>query len=901
MDGLMKRTLSAKKILSSLAALFILSTTFILAAPAQADSSPNGLTSMGTRAFNDLTRCISTKQKLDVYYLVDQSNSLPLTDPQAARAGILASSLKELAGFNSSIQVNYAVGFFGTTFDAWRPFTPVNAANIASDAASFASEVAQRDKQNDTNWLLGLNGATDLLAKQEQSSHACQALIWLTDGGLWLSQNGGNTIDQAAVDAATNTLCDTTFDNFRKNNVSVFGVLLDNTQALQTIYKNNPVYYGQNDRGMALMRPLIEGSGATLPGQQSTTCGSPILPNYSAGALLIAKDPIALALQFLVLGAQTQGGTSTNLPPGNPTSFDIEQGIRKFQLVTTSVHWTLTAPDGTAYNSGTTAIPVSLQNGFQQITVSGSQLKQGTWKFAFDTNEPVTNQLFLYSGLSIALDPDQYIGGSKTYISGQVVVDGSSGPVDLKVYRTHSFHISQVTSSGTAIPISNVTLTNDGHFSAPFNLTTNQTNLEIRLELDLSTINGQNLAPVSISKFLTVVIPSNYPTIDSPIVLSPLHGPNGVAKGVITVHGPVNGSGQLCLTGSSPYGITIQRDSIERSASYSWLISGTDSSHCISVNQGETKSLTVQVKNPQKADANVIAVVPLKFISAQNQTPFNLSAPIDFQTSLIRAGRGVVKILLFLLGIGIPLLFLWILNKFSSKFIFGTGMQRAVYQVRVDSTVGIRDRNGEKIEPIADDFVFIPQQPDTNFYKDAIGTLRARVPWNPLREPWYEIEATAGTRLVTIPGTSIRNNKRQNLRFASGQIARTQADMGKFWALSIPEKELITPKSGSEVLGTLVIYKRNKLGIKTHHSDRVAEVVATAGTWARITEIKQAPVGEIKPTKELKAKRVKADKSQNQNQQNATITLPTTAGGPPPMPGGSSPLPPPPPISGGSQ
>ena len=567
----MKNIMALKRILRAFGALVVLSTTLVIAAPANASSSPNGLTSMGTRAFNDLTRCISTKQKLDVYYLVDQSNSLPLTDPQAARAGILASSLKELASFNSNVQVNYAVGFFGTTFDSWRSFTPVSQSTIAADASSFATEVAQRDKQNDTNWLLGLNGATALLAKQEQVSHACQALIWLTDGGSWLSQNGGNTIDQAAVDAANSTLCDTTFDNFRKSNVSVFGVLLDNAQALQTIYKNNPVYYGENDRGMALMRPLIEGSGATLPGQQSTTCGSPIQPNYSAGALLIAKDPIALALQFLVLGAQTQGGTPTDLPPGNPTSFEIEQGIRKFQLVTTSVHWTLTAPDGTAYNSGTTAIPVSLQNGFQQITVSGSQLKQGTWKFTFDKNVPVTNQLFLYSGLSITLDPDQYIGGSKTFISGQVTVDGSTAPVDLKVYRTHTFHISQVTSTGNSIPINNVTLNDDGHFSAPFNLTNNQTNLEIRLELDLSTINGKDLAPVSISKFLTVVIPSNYPTIDSPIVLSPLHGPNGVAKGVITVHGPVNGSGQLCISGNSPYGITIQRDSISRSASYSCL------------------------------------------------------------------------------------------------------------------------------------------------------------------------------------------------------------------------------------------------------------------------------------------------------------------------------------------
>jgi hypothetical protein len=226
-------------------------------------------------------------------------------------------------------------------------------------------------------------------------------------------------------------------------------------------------------------------------------------------------------------------------------------------------------------------------------------------------------------------------------------------------------------------------------------------------------------------------------------------------------------------------------------------------------------------------------------------------------------------------------------------------MQRAVYQVRVDSTVGIRDRNGDKIQTVADDFVFIPQQPDTNFYKDAIGTLRARVPWNPLREPWYEIEATPGTRLVTIPGTSIRNNKRQKLRFASGQIARTQADMGKFWAVSIPEKELITPQAGSQIFGTLVIYKRNKLGLKTHHSDRVAEVVATAGAWARITEIKQAPVGELKPTRERKAKRVKAGKQTKQVPQNSAVNVPTTPGAPPPMPGGgSTPMPPPPPMAG---
>lgn len=416
-----------------------------------------GLSAMGTRAFSDLTRCISTKQKLDVFYLVDQSNSLPMTDPGAARAGILATSLQELAGFDSKISVNYAVGFFGSSFDLWKPFTPVQTSTIASQAKNFGSEVKRRDTQNETNWLLGLDGAAKILRAQEKTSGACQALIWLTDGGIWLAQNGSpGEIDQPAVDAASSTLCDATFYNLRKSNVSVFGVLLDNVQALKQIDKNNPIYYGQNDRGMALMRPLIEGSGSTLPGQPATTCGGEVLPNYSAGALLIAKDPIALALQFLILGGQTHGGTPTDLAPGNPTSFDIERGVRKFQLLTTSRSWSLISPTGTKYNNGTTQLDVQNLNGIQQISVAGSNLTLGKWQFGFDKTEQVSNRLLLFSGLEIQLDPGQYIGGQKTYIAGQVVVTGSSEKVKLSDYRTHDFEIDQVTSTGDSLKIANV-------------------------------------------------------------------------------------------------------------------------------------------------------------------------------------------------------------------------------------------------------------------------------------------------------------------------------------------------------------------------------------------------------------------------------------------------------------
>ncbi len=854
-----------------------------------------GLSDMGTRAFSDLTRCINTKQKLDVFYLVDQSNSLPMTDPGATRAGILATSLKELAGFDSKISVNYAVGFFGSSFDLWKPFTTVRTSSIGVQAQNFGNEVKVRETQNETNWLLGLDGAAKVLRAEEKATGACQALIWLTDGGIWLSKSGSpSEIDQSAVDSASSTLCDVTFSNFRKSNVSVFGVLLDNVQALKQIDKQNPIYYAQNDRGMALMRPLVEGSGSTLPGQLSTSCGGEVLPNYSAGALLIAKDPIALALQFLILGGQTHGGTPTDLPPGNPTSFDIERGVRKFQLLTTSSHWSLISPAGATYNSGATQLDVQNLNGIRQITVDGPNLARGKWQFGFDKNGQVSNRLLLFSGLEIELDPGQYIGGAKTYISGQVVVAGRNDQVKLSDYRSHDFQIDQVTSSGESIKIGNVKIDDSGKFSAPFDLTTNQTNLEIRISLKLSTINGQRLADVSISKFLTILLPANYPTIDSPILLSSLNGSKGTGQGPMTVHGPKSGSGRICLTGSTPYGISITRDSIQRANTYSWLLSGIDSSKCYSIGEGQTHQIQISVKNSKVADSNVIAELPLKFFSAQNSNPISFSAPIDFQTTIVRAGRGIVKLLLFFLGIGLPILILFLLNRSTAKLIFGNGIQRAAYNVKVDSILGVTSAAGDKLTPTVEEFKFIPQQPDTAVYKDAIGTMRAKVSTIPLREPWYEIESSPGFRIVTVLSGSGKSGKRFNKRFASGQIARIRADMGKFWAIQVSEKDLQSIQSSSSINGVLVVYKRNRLSMTNQHLDRMAEVMATAGVWARINEMKSVPLAEIKLEKQAKEKTHEAKRKD----QKVSIKSVSVA---PNLPGNLPPAPPTlPPISPGS-
>jgi hypothetical protein len=80
---------------------------------------------------------------------------------------------------------------------------------------------------------------------------------------------------------------------------------------------------------MAWMRPMLEGSGDVEPGLEAPSkCGTdPIPANYSAGALLIAQDPVALALQFLILTSTTEGGTAIDFDPNNIAYFSPQENV----------------------------------------------------------------------------------------------------------------------------------------------------------------------------------------------------------------------------------------------------------------------------------------------------------------------------------------------------------------------------------------------------------------------------------------------------------------------------------------------------------------------------------------------------------------------------------------------
>jgi len=879
-----------RKILSALAISFSLFASTFTVLDSAVAAETGDLTTVGNRAFEDLTRCLSSTKKLDIYYLIDESGSLKSTDPDDTRAEILASSLRTLGAFKD-VSITYNYGFFGEKFDGSQSWTSVNSATVDRAADSLAREVKSRENAFDTNWLLGIEGAASELQEQYNKTQACQALIWLTDGGLWIGQDGDSkSIDQNKVDQAAQTLCNSIFETLRKRQVSVFGVLLKNAAALEQLEKRDPQEYRETREGMAWMRPLLEGSGDVEPGLAApSTCGTiPIPANYSAGALLIAEDPVALALQFLILTSTTEGGTAIDFDPNNIL---IEPGVRKFRILSTSRTWTLESPTGAKYSSSSPGVEVISQNGVNQISVTAPKIEFGFWKFIFEKSSSSSNRLILFSGLEISLsEKTSLVGGVNGKISGRVVVSpelvANSAPVLLSDYLDKpNFQIFEIPSDGKQIRIPGAKVANNGSFDVAFYPTTTKGVIEIRVTLNLSTKSGIKLAPISLSSKLDVKLPEEFPSIASPIVMSTLEGPKGKSSGTIVIEGPVRGSGAACFTLDSGFGIKIVQDSVSRAGNYSWTLKDLPPDGCVRVTEGGTKTIEISVKNPKQADSDVIAQIPVKYLSdAKPGQDIQVLRSIEFESTVNRLGQGLVTILLLLLGILLPLGLIYLMYWMTSRLSFGPGMQRHNFPIIIDASKGLLNRDGSKLVGTVDHFKPIPLQKDSRNYKEqSNGEIRLRLSPIPLAEPWFEVEVAQGARVITMARAAAIARK----RFASGEIAPVNADMGEYWAIIIKETDLKSISNKSSVPATLVVYKRMRPGFVDQNRERVEKITKIGGIWDRVVALSATPLSG-------RAKKTDAVIANDPVAAYTAIPLPPGMAPPPPPPSGMAPPPAPP-------
>ena len=902
---------SFKRFFSSIAATALIATLGVIGIAAA-----NDVSEIGQKGFTELSRCLNSNDVLDVYYMIDESSSLssgsggigPGSDPNDDRATILAASVESLQSLKPGLKVNVGVATFAAGAREQRPWTEMTNESSAELANWMRTAIPDLDKGTATNWEAALTFSQGKLSNSASDpANRCQALVWFTDGSLNVA--GDLSYDNINDRTAMGNLCgpdhirqemflpreSSAVSELRASGVTILGVLLEDKNWDET----------QSDYA-SLMRSIVEGEGSTgIYG--GYTCGVvPIPPTSRPGALLVAANPFDLAYQFQAIGQQASGGVSVPLT-GNPAEFLIENGVSSFNVVTTDKGWKLTGPDGAsvdASNAESLGFQVVSDANSTRISKSVTEADYGPWTvFVADT----ANQraVYLFSGLGISLYNTDFFGGEKGSITGVVVRELDGKPVDLSVYSSaQAMSLSLVGADGTLLTPISVPIEPDGSFAlSEIDYPEDRPDVDMRLQLNLKTESGIELAPVAFAKSVKITLRKDFPSVDPALQMTNLVGKNP-SIGTLTLLGPESGAGRVCIGTPQVRDTEVNRSWGTENAL--WTVDGADVSNtgsaCIDLAQGESRTVQVSLQNDQPAESQISGEVPVTLQPA-NADLGSRKVNVPFEATSTRAGSTsavvITEIILTVIGILGPLALLYFLTLLTTKFSAGTDLLRTQVPVEISAN-GMKMRDGEseaKFAPIA-------PMDDVREFNDSSGlaSMRAQVSKLVFPAPWFEAKAAKGTRLISF----VAAPRAKATEFESGKTVAIGPDVGKHALLSVTEGDLISNNSGEPLKASLILYSR--LGVDT--KARLNEILMLPGTWDRATALKATFDSEdrtVSSVEETESKR-KFKKSSKSSSEAVSAPIPIapgiTGGGsvPPPPPGssGGSVPPPPPGSSGGS-
>ena len=863
------------------------------AAPVVTAVSGGELSDSGDAAIADLRACLASQSTLNVYYLIDSSTSLrradgggPGSDPDVVRAEILGNSLSQLGALGDDITVNWGAGFFASDYSAaigWQTYDDTSSEKLADT-------IRQKRPDGYTNWPDALAGAQRQLAGQQSAAPGCQMLIWLTDGALDIqAPDGQQQEDFDALNAMCGAILDDggakpsgygVFNAFRQSGVVVVGALLavgsDAADAAGT------------------MQTLVEGG---VPGADPVCGQQPMPDTFVHGVFVNADGPDALSLVFLQLGAQVAGGFPQ--PFDEDGGFWIDEGVSRFRVIV-SGDWTLTPPEGTdrsAVSADTAGdadwMTVQKSDGASIVEVAvddGDAV--GRWQLEA-ANRP-TASLYLFSDLRIEFDDVNEIemsaDGSFAAALSATVRDAEGEAVDLDRFGEAAFTASYL-SEGARIVLPEATVDADtGRITIPLPADVNLASIDVSASIDplRTEEHDLSLAPVTTQKTITLTLGADFPhaVTNPPAQLSVLEGADGKAEGVITIIGPTqNGAGTACVADDRA---TITSDAGDRADSWRWSFEGLDEDGCVTIAENGEVQIPIAVTNEIAADSDVAAMVPITFASADGEA-VEQNVPVEFRSTHPVNTAAVLLLALALLAIGLllPLLVLWVLNWLTTRIDVPKSTQRAAFPIAI-GPAGVQITAPAQGSALSDAFAYrSPSDGERSISDPVLGTLRARVPWFPLRAPWYEVTAPAGMALVTARAgrmaTGSKDSQRR-LRFA-------KLPLDRFFGVVVAESELRRTARGDAVSGTVVIYHRASPSDQGQHAQRLAEITVDS-TLADAVNRARADLVESDRTKDSSAQNRQADAGTRPPASTpasapAPTRRPSSDGGgmPPPLPG----------------
>jgi hypothetical protein len=785
------------------------------------------------RALTELSTCLNSPGKagsstFNVLYLVDASASLKQTDPKNARAQILASSLQQLSKVRSDIKVNWAMSTFGDRYTPLQDWARASGKDLTSATKWIRATLPSLNNEQGTDWRLGLAGAKTTLARAPggDGAAACSLLVWLTDGAI---DTGSESKDALAI----SQLCGlppspkfpssstSAMDAIRASGTHVFGVLLKNDS-----YAYSP---GELSR-LSYMQPIVEGSGQIDPtafgasGLPQFSCGqSPVPNNYAQGAFFEANDPLRLSEIFLEISETAAGGTPV------PAPFEVEPGIAAFTVLTTSSNWSLTGPNSSAITPNTPStdlVQISKVAGVSRTSVQVVPSDWGPWSVVTEASSKLT--VFMYSGLSVKLAQGTLVAGQAGVVSGNIV-QVSGKPVSLALYKSANLTIANVDSSGNLGVAKAITVAADGSFRYPDFMPVADSSLAtFDVSLALITKKGTPLNLITVRQSIPVSPPNQFPTISPlPLTLSSVSG-RGIANGQLTIKGPKDSggkSGQVCFGDAKKIGDPVA------SRTVTWSVSGVRN-NCISVGEGQKQTVTVAGKVNEIGDGNISYEMPIRFTSeASKGREIAQNLPMSFKV-LPPSGTAWVEIVLMLLGLLLPLAFLYLLNFLTTKIWVGNDLRKAVLEVVVTPTGRILNQPGRTLDvptsayapttPMfatspsvgggtagnslsvddASRFEFQTTQAGVRKFPEVNtgASIDAILPWVPFKEPYFAVRAPQGHRVLTMFRSSpLKNGIR-------GYAPSTLSDLS---FLLFADSDLRIATATENIPARLVVFLRN--------------------------------------------------------------------------------------------
>lgn len=675
--------------------LMILLTSF--ASPSIAADPVQGISAHGQKAIEQISTCINSegKDSLNVLYLVDESASLRATDSNALRVDGLRASLEQFR--NVSVErpyftVNRSITTFANGFSIQKDWQVLDKGQLDNDLNWIRKTVPDLDSGTSTDWLTALTNAYKQFEKKK-SITSCDVMVWFTDGAIDLrtenaTSNAIKTICGADPVSGLQTGGPALIDEFRSAGINIQGVLLKNEE-----YFSNPTKYGDtkagadlNRMGMSYFLPILEATGDVDAGyfggsgKKSLKCGEDV---GAAGVLQTIGDPLDIIWFPVPFNCLATNGRILPVKNGKVV---IDPGMTRFQVTTPKDGFTLTNGEGIEIAVGASAAKgqvaiTSLGQSDSVISVSGDisdsgVMNPGTWDFK--TSQPNRAVFCGYLDLQIEIKGKTCYENEACEFSGRISRNGRQ--VDFSVFQNMpQLSYTALNSNGSENGRNSLSLkATDGSYQGSYStngLIDSNGVSKLKINLTVTTKSGYEFS-ISAIKDFAVVTPGLYPEVTPNPILKEkfsqgIIGRHGEALADVLLVGPSRTNGEICFGA-----LQVRTDPLpERIPEYASSLAGKDlaSSPCIALKAGEKTPAVLSIKNGQSAIGMVSGFINIS-LKSDGQPDINTKINIEFNTDEKHDWKkaAIIFALVLLLGFGLPLALLYLVNALGSRIQLST-------------------------------------------------------------------------------------------------------------------------------------------------------------------------------------------------------------------------------------